>query len=118
MPDMDARFAGVFMLLSTQQGWAKEMFKDNSFAKIAGLGIDDRFLSEFSGLFSDDGLVPAFKQSIQGVEQMQHMSDIMATVFGALAKLLADNGPSYSPPPCPRRAMPTIVDAINRGATS
>lgn len=118
MPDMDARFVGVFMLLSTQQGWAKEMFKDNSFAKIAGLGIDDQFLSEFSGLFSDDKLVPAFQQSIKGVETMPHMSDIMATVFGALADLIADNGPSYSPPPCPRRAMPAIIDAINRGATN
>ena len=117
MPDMDARFVGVFMLLSTQQGWATEMFKGNP-NKIAGLGIDDQFLSEFSGLFSDDKLMPAFKQSIQGVETMQHMSDIMATVFGALAKLIADNGPSYSPPPCPRRAMPAIIDAINRGATS
>lgn len=118
MADMDARFVGVFMLLSTQQGWANEMFKDNNSARIAGLGIDDQFLSEFSGIFSDDKLVQPFQKSIQGVEKMQHMRDIMATVFGALAQLVADNGPSYSPPPCPRRAMPGIIDAINRGATS
>jgi hypothetical protein len=120
-PEMDARYLGVYMLLTTQLDFAAKFFTggDNTVLTqdIYGVGeklFDPKFVGTFRTKFTDSNNLPLAKQLIVGIENSTTMSAFMGTLMATLQGIMGVAAPDYSDPPCPASALVPIVNAINQ----
>src|ERR1700733_16087232 len=101
MADMDARYIGVFMLLSTQTGWASKVFDPTKpdFSVLTQVGLDGKFVSNFHDTFQQQKLLPAVKAMISGIEREPTINIMILRLFDTLAQIMATAVQTYSPPP-------------------
>jgi hypothetical protein len=122
MPTMNAKYLGAFLLLATQIEWADHVFgsQNPDFSKFTDVGLSDTaFQKEFYANFTKNDNLTTIRQQIVNAnltdpQQTPGMKDIHHKLFNILVQSLAENAPSYSPPPCPSRpAVESIIDAVN-----
>jgi hypothetical protein len=116
MASLDPRWLGMFMILSTQAGWARQLldttipkYEDTDFYKS---GLDSDIGNLFEQRFGQTTAPSsAYQADLKDLANSPTQREMYLRLFNFVAKALADSDPTYKPPACPRPETLTAVIA-------
>lgn len=124
IPNMDPRMLAVFMMLTTQEGYAPDLlpldgsepnYNDPAKNHFKRFGLDEDIQKRFYTFFGrNDKLQPELEQDIKDLAKMTTQRDVHRQLFAIIARGLRRNEPMYHPPACPNEeTLKAVIELLN-----